>query len=146
MNCAKFKYSSALESEDKMYNDVRAFLIDQKINPRLINNIMLSVSEAFTNAYLHGNQADPKKTIQISMTANNNKITADITDEGCGEVKNHGGHKKAEIWHENGRGMMLMKAMTSAISFGKNAATGGLRVSMTFDRNKFKTEKKEQTV
>ena len=129
-----------------MYHDVRAFLTEQKIDSRLVNNIMLSISEAFTNAYLHGNQADPKKTIQISMTANNNKITADITDEGHGEVENHGGHKKSDIWQENGRGMMLMKAMTSDISFRKSIESGGLKVSMTFDRNKFKTEKKEQTV
>jgi len=93
MSSARFTYRSVLESENKMYNDVKTFLVKQKINSKLINNIMLSVSEAFTNALLHGNQSDPNKSIQILITANNKEITADITDEGHGDVENPDGYK-----------------------------------------------------
>ena len=120
-----------------MFDDVRTFLIEQKLTLRLINDIMLSVSEAFTNALLHGNQSDPDKSIQISITANNNEITADITDEGHGDVENLGGQKKVDLWQEDGRGMMLMKAMASGITFRKSTDTGGTLVSIKFDRNKY---------
>ncbi|RKX19761.1 MAG: hypothetical protein DRP51_06845 [Candidatus Zixiibacteriota bacterium] len=137
MSSARFTYRSVLESENKMYNDVKTFLVKQKINSKLINNIMLSVSEAFTNALLHGNQSDPNKSIQILITANNKEITADITDEGHGDVENPDGYKKADLWQEGGRGLMLIKTMTSEVSFGKSTETGGTQVSMKFDRNKY---------
>ncbi len=144
MSFVRFTYSSELESENKMYDDVEAFLMEQEINPRLINDIMLSISEAFTNALLHGNQSDPNKSIQISITANNNEITADITDEGHGDVEYLGGQKEVGLWQEGGRGMMLIKAMASDITFRKSVETGGMQVSMKFDRNKYKTDKKEE--
>lgn len=146
MNFVKFKYSSVLESDHKMYDDIKAFLVEQDIDPKLINNIMLSVSEAFTNALLHGNQSDPNKSIQILITANNNEITADITDEGHGDVENLGGQKEVDLWREGGRGMMLIEAMTKEVTFGKSAETGGTQVSMKFDRNKYKTNKVENKI
>ncbi|MCP4634308.1 MAG: ATP-binding protein, partial [candidate division Zixibacteria bacterium] len=129
MSSIILKYSSVLDSENIMYDDVRSFLVKQNIHRRLINNIMLSISEAFTNALLHGNQLDPNKSIQILITTNNKVITADITDEGTGEVDKLGDSKVADPWQEGGRGMMLIKRMTSDIKFRKSSETGGICVS-----------------
>ena len=145
MSFVKYRYSSVLESENKMFDDVRTFLIEQKLTPRLINDIMLSVSEAFTNALLHGNQSDPDKYILISITANNNEITADITDEGRGDMEHRGDQKEVDLWQEGGRGTMLIKKMTSEVTFGKSAETGGMQVSMKFNRNKH-NNKVEQNI
>ncbi len=123
-----------------MYDDVKAFLVDKGIDSRLINNIMLSVSEAFTNALLHGNQSDPNKSIHISITTNNNEITADISDEGSGDVEHLGSQEEADLWQEGGRGMMLMKRMSREVSFSKSIETGGTQVTIKFDRNKYKQE------
>ena len=128
-----------------MYDDVKAFLIDKALNDRLINNIMLSVSEAFTNALLHGNQSDPDKYIHISITTNNNEITADITDEGSGEAVNLCCDNKVDLWQEGGRGMMLIKRMSREVTFGKSVKTGGIQVSIKFDRNRY-SNKIEQKV
>ena len=128
-----------------MYDDVKAFLIDNDINTRLINNIMLSVSEAFTNALLHGNQSDPNKCIHISITINNSDITADIIDEGNGEVEHLGSQEEADLWQEGGRGMILMEKMSREVTFSKSIETGGTQTTIKFDRNKYK-QKIEQNI
>lgn len=120
-----------------MFDDVRNFLVDQNLNPRLINDIMLAISEGFTNALLHGNQSDPNKSIQISITANNKEITADITDEGRGDVEDLGNSEDIDLWQEGGRGLMLIKKMTSDVIFRKSSETGGIQVLMNFDRIKY---------
>ena len=128
-----------------MYDDVKTFLVDKGIDARLIGNIMLSVSEAFTNALLHGNQSDPNKSIHISITTNNNEITADIIDEGSGDVEHLGSDEEADLWQEGGRGMMLIKRMSREVAFSKSLITGGLQVTIKFDRNKYK-QKMEQNI
>lgn len=120
-----------------MFDDVRNFLVDQNLNPRLINDIMLAISEGFTNALLHGNQSDPNKSIQISITANNKEITADITDEGRGDVEDLGNSEDIDLWQEGGRGLLLIKKMTSDVIFRKSSETGGIQVLMNFDRIKY---------
>jgi len=143
MNTVRLKYSSKLISEQNMYDDVKAFLVENEIDSRLINNIMLSVSEAFTNALLHGNQSDPNKSIHVSISINNNEITADITDEGCGDIKNLGDPKEVDLWQEGGRGMMLIERMTKEVVFSKSIITGGTQVLLKFDRYKYSNKEKQ---
>ncbi len=145
MSFIKLTYSSVIKSEQYMYDDVKAFLVDKSIDARLINNIMLSVSEAFTNALLHGNQSDPNKSIHISITTNNDEIIADITDEGSGDVEHLGSHEEADLWQEGGRGMMLIKRISREVAFSKSIKTGGTQVTIKFDRNKYK-HKVEQNI
>ena len=65
MSIFKFIYVSNPDSEGKMYDDVRDLLIEWDIHHKLRNHILLAISEAFTNALIHGNKADPGKKIQL---------------------------------------------------------------------------------
>ncbi len=145
MSFIKLTYSSVIKSEQYMYDDVKTFLVDKGIDAMLIGNIMLSISEAFTNALLHGNQSDPNKSIHISITTNNDEITADIIDEGSGAVEHLGNDEIVDLWQEGGRGMMLIKRMSREVAFSKSIITGGTQVTIKFDRNKYK-QKMEQNI
>jgi len=141
MNIFKFMYSSNPDSEGKMYDDVSDLLIEWDIPHKLRNHILLAVSEAFTNALIHGNKADPAKKIQLFISIKNNEITADIVDEGCGLPNDFENRKDVSLWNEGGRGLKIMESITGKIKFGKNAETGGLQVTMTFDRSDYEIEK-----
>ena len=142
MSANRFTYKSVLESEGKMYDDIKAYLTERKISSKLCHNVLLAISEAFTNALLHGNKSDPNKSIEISITVNDNKITADIVDEGSGNPDGFGTGKNTDLWQEGGRGLMLMETLADMVAFTKNPNTGGLQVSMIFKlRNYSKIEK-----
>ena len=47
-------------------------------------NLKLAITEAFANAFLHGNQTDPKKKIYLSVEEEKTHLTVGIEDEGKG--------------------------------------------------------------
>lgn len=124
-----------------MYEDVSRSLTESNICRRLTNHILLAVSEAFTNAMIHGNMKDPAKMIQLFISIKNKEITADIVDEGFGLPEGLENSNDVDLWYEGGRGLMIMKSITGKIRFGRNTDTGGLQVSMTFDRSQYEIEK-----
>jgi len=104
----------------------------------MIPKVLLAVSEAFTNALEHGNTFDPDKTIEISIGINNEVVTADIIDEGTADVEIVNMRKPSDSLQEGGRGVDLMKSIADLIEIKRNTGTTGLRVSMKFERNKYK--------
>jgi len=126
-----------------MYRDIKKLLLDNNIHPRLSFHIILALSEAFSNALIHGNKLNPDRAILINMTINNDEITADIIDEGCGDPKRSGDQINCDLWRENGRGLMLMETLSSNITYCRNDSTGGLQVSMRFDKSRYKMEEEK---
>jgi serine/threonine-protein kinase RsbW len=143
MSMAKFKYCSSPGSEDTMYYDIKKLLMNNNIHPRLSFHIILALSEAFSNALIHGNKLNPNRMILINVAINNDEITADIIDEGRGDPTRDEDQGNFNLWRENGRGLMLMETLASSISYCRNADTGGLQVSMKFDRLRYEREEKK---
>ena len=83
--------------------------------------IMLTLSEAATNAIVHGNQEDPSKKVIIdaSTVAGSLKIT--VRDEGSGfdpdELENP--LKEENLLNEGGRGVYLIEEYTDELSFNE---------------------------
>lgn len=48
------------------------------------NELYLIVDEALTNALEHGNQWDPEKVINVTVTRDRDRLDISITDEGIG--------------------------------------------------------------
>ncbi len=135
MGKAKFFYESALESEDRAYTDVKKVLEEANISPKTIHRIMLAVSEAFTNALIHGNEYDPEKKIEIRISVNNKAVLADVIDEGLCDMKALSNRKSPVSTDEGGRGVDLIESMADEMEVRKNNHTGGLQVSMKFYRS-----------
>jgi len=135
-----FKYPSVLESEGQMYQEVKGVLSSSGIPDAMMYKILLVISEAFTNAMIHGNKYDPDKMIEISIVVNNKDIIADIIDEGQGDIENLRSRKPPELMQEGGRGVDLIESIADRVNISRSPYTSGLQVSMVFDRSKYMNE------
>lgn len=83
--------------------------------------IRLSLDEAITNAIRHGNCEDPSKKVVIEYSVDDEKVDLRVTDEGCGfrpgEVPDP--TRDENLNRPCGRGVMLMKAYMTDVSFNK---------------------------
>jgi serine/threonine-protein kinase RsbW len=142
MSTHTYKYLSQLASEDKMFDDLKQLLQMNEIEGKLCNDLKLAVSEAFTNALVHGNKLDPKRKVEINITINNQFITADIIDEGFGEPARMLAEEDQDLWRERGRGVILMETVADRVTFSRDHVTGGLQCTLLFDRERYINENK----
>lgn len=133
-----FTYPNVPEAESSMYTHVKKVLEGNQVSDNDVRRSMIVLSEAFTNAFLHGNKKEPAKHILINLSINQSWITADIIDEGID------GSSKAlqrisrlsglpEPGSVSGRGIALIKHYADDVSFSR-ANTGGLKVSIRLKR------------
>ncbi|TET94590.1 MAG: ATP-binding protein [Candidatus Zixiibacteriota bacterium] len=131
----EFTYPSTVASEDKMLDELATVLQANGIPKNTRNWFMLAVSEAFTNALVHGNKRNPRKTIKLVLFINNGLLAADIIDEGQGGLAKIKRRKPPTMLSEGGRGVDLMRHYASAVGFSETES-GGLKVSLRFDQMK----------
>lgn len=126
-----FHYPSTLDSEDQMLDDLHKVLEASKITGDSAWRLTLAVSEAFTNALVHGNGKNPLKTITLRVQVNENSVVADIADEGAGGlVRIQKRQKPSSLMAEGGRGIDLIEHYTDGVTFSESSQ-GGLTVSIT---------------
>ena len=93
--------------------------------------LMLSVSEAATNAVVHGNKLDLSKKVMIQAKANTAILTFTITDEGNGfdpeDIANP--VDEENLLNTSGRGVFLMREYTDEIEFQDD----GRKLILTFN-------------
>mgnify|MGYP001135949058 CR=1 FL=1 len=124
----QFRYASRLESEDQMLDDVQAVLELHQIVGGRAWRFTLVVSEAFTNALVHGNDSDPSRLVTLNVRVNELEIVADISDEGtrgleCLARKS----KPGDLLAESGRGIGFMERYADRVEY-RQSPTGGLVV------------------
>lgn len=130
-------YPSVTASEEKMFDDVLMLLQAHGIYGNLQDNFLLAVSEAFTNALIHGNKHEPHRKIKILLDINKDSVGADIIDEGQGGLDKVKQRRLPTLLSASGRGVDIMQHYASVVSFTETAH-GGLRVSIRFDLKKNK--------
>ena len=90
----------------------------------------LILSEAVTNAIVHGNDENPEKSVYIKVTVTDGSISAEVKDEGAGfEPK----EKKDPLKEENlmdvgGRGIFLIEQFADHMEFKENGSLLTFRV------------------
>ncbi len=133
MTTYSFIYPSVLDSEERMLGDLASILTENNIvNPERYE-FMLVISEAFTNALLHGNQLNPHKKIYLQVTINKKQLIADIIDEGELGLKEIQTKKPSELYGTNGRGIDLIRHYANHSGFTE-AENGGTKVSIVMER------------
>jgi serine/threonine-protein kinase RsbW len=131
------KYKTIISSQNKMMADLDQILDENQIVNPIRNHFKIAVSEAFTNALIHGNKLEANKIILVAININEFELSADIIDEGQDGLENIKNKKPATLVSESGRGVDLIKHFASQIEF-KEIITGGLKVSIKFDRKERK--------
>ncbi len=88
-------------------------------------NILISLTEAVTNAIVHGNSGDDSKKVKVALEKNANKLTFKVTDEGPGF--DFGGlpdpTAPENLLRVGGRGVFMMKQLSDLVVFSENGST-----------------------
>lgn len=92
----------------------------------------LVLSEAVTNAIVHGNKQDESKKVDVSVTVTDIAITGDVIDEGDGfdpdEKKNP--LKEENLLDTSGRGVFLIREFADHVEFRKSGTHIRFRVDL----------------
>lgn len=98
--------------------------------PDTHGNILVSLTEAVTNAVLHGNQGDCRKNVSISLSRKQDALAISVSDEGPGfdpgAVPDPTNLDYLECC--GGRGLFLMRNLADECRFER----GGRTVEMRF--------------
>jgi serine/threonine-protein kinase RsbW len=78
-----------------------------------LDHIMISATEAVTNAIRHGNKLDPKKSVFFLLECSENEISISINDQGNGFNPEEIPDPLADenLLNPGGRGVFLMKKL-----------------------------------
>ncbi|HPF37214.1 MAG TPA: ATP-binding protein [Phycisphaerae bacterium] len=94
--------------------------------------IKLALEEAVTNAFRHGNAANPDKRIIVRYEVTEAYVQIEVEDEGCGFNPESVPDPTLpeNIDRPHGRGIMLMRAYLDVVEYHK----GGCAVRMVMNR------------
>jgi len=120
----KIRISSRAENiilVERMIEDVCDLF---NISEDYYGNILVAITEAVNNAIYHGNQANPRKNIDIFFKSYPDKVSFIVKDEGPGfnfdslpDPTN-----PENIENPNGRGVFLMRKLADKVSFEDNGS------------------------
>ena len=95
------------------------------LNPDMYGNILITLTEAVTNAIIHGNLRDETKYVKVQLKKLANKLAFQISDEGIGfDFDNLPDPTSPEnLLKLGGRGVFLMKQLSDDVVFSDNGRT-----------------------
>ncbi len=98
---------------------VNYFAVDLNIKAEKIPGIMLAVTEASTNAIIHGNKSDETKFVSIDVTKEDNQLIIRVKDQGKGfdPAKIPDPTEIDNLLKDSGRGIYLMRVYMDDLKF-----------------------------
>ena len=117
------KYHLEVESNAKNLITVEEFVnyfaVDLNINADKIPGLLLAVTEASTNAIIHGNKSDETKLIMIDVTKEDNQLIIRVKDQGKGfdPAKIPDPTETDNLLKDSGRGIYLMRVYMDDLKF-----------------------------
>lgn len=90
----------------------------------------LILSEAVTNAIVHGNKENPEKSVHIKVGVTSSSISAEVKDEGEGfePGKKKDPLKEEHLMDTGGRGIFLIEQFADEMEFKENGTLLTFRV------------------
>ena len=117
-----------LERVEDLLNELQQAL---GFNDDFYARLMLTVSEAATNAVVHGNDLDPSKKATIRAEASDSTLIISTTDEGNGfdneDIPNP--LDQENLLNTSGRGIFLMREYADEIEYKDD----GRKLILTFN-------------
>jgi len=115
-----------LDSNPKNIAEVEPFVLqivkEYSIGEELFGNMLITLTEAVSNAIIHGNRAKTDKKVVICTNCCPEKIAFTVEDEGTGFNPESLPDPTApeNILNPGGRGVFLMRQLSDAVHFHKN--------------------------
>lgn len=93
-----------------------------EINQDLYGNMLITLTEAVSNAIIHGNSAKASKKVIVTTNCYPKKISFTVQDEGIGFDPDMLPDPTApeNILTPGGRGVFLMRQLSDTVTFGDN--------------------------
>ncbi len=125
----QFSFPSAPEQVAHVEPFVDRLAQEFGLTPDVHSNVLLSLTEAVTNAILHGNRGDLRKSVSISLKRQRDAIAIRVSDEGPGfDPRNLPDPTSPERLEEcGGRGIHLMRHLTDGCKFMRGGSTVEMR-------------------
>ncbi|MFC1492841.1 ATP-binding protein [candidate division KSB1 bacterium] len=126
MNEGEKKYTIVIPSNLDKLADVKH--LSEKVagiagfNSEQTYNISMAVIEAVSNAIVHGNKSDEKRKTVVDFLIGDDKVTATVRDQGNGfdPAKLANPVDPENIMKISGRGLLILRALTSDVKFNFN--------------------------
>ena len=112
------------------------------MNPEDKFRFAICVSEAYTNACIHGNKSNPTKSVNVIFTWDADSVRVDVEDQGEGSasaLQIEESRPDIDAEKSSGRGVGIMKQFADRLEV-EERQEGGLRVSITFRLRKRKSQ------
>jgi serine/threonine-protein kinase RsbW len=112
---------------------VNYFAIDLGVKVDKIPGLLLSVTEAATNAFIHGNKSDETKLVIIDATKVDNQLIISVKDQGKGfdPSKIPDPTETDNLLKDSGRGIYLMRVYMDDLKF--NVTPQGTETILTLN-------------
>lgn len=133
-NVMKLSFSARSENEAFARIAVAAFV--SQLDPTLdeLNDLKTAVSEAVTNAIIHGYDSDPARLVTIEASIDKDTVNISVTDEGQGiedmELARQPLYTSKPELERSGMGFTIMENFMDHFEV-ESAAGVGTRVVMT---------------
>ncbi len=124
--------ASDLKSLQELHNFCESLKSKIDLGGQLHDNIQLVLSEAATNAIIHGNQHNPGKSVSIEVYADDIQVALVVSDEGQGFDPSSLPDPLSEenLLKQGGRGIFLIEQFADNVEYRDNGST----VVLTFNR------------
>lgn len=124
--------SSTFDQAETIPDFVDNIADECKLDEDPAETFKLILSEAVTNAIVHGNNEDPDKSVHVKVDITDEHIAAEIKDEGGGFDPDE---KKDPLKEENlldvgGRGIFLIREFSDHLEFRENGTLLYFRVDL----------------
>lgn len=112
---------SDFDSLDQVTRIVEDLTVTAGLDEAAAGALMLSLSEAVTNAIMHGNKQDPTKWVHIRAVKNGDDLEVTVEDEGDGFNPDMipSPVDSDNLLRQGGRGVFLMRMYCKDVRFSK---------------------------
>ncbi len=123
----------SLDSNPCHVDQVQPFVDDvaqrYHLTPDTQGNMLLTLTEAVTNAMLHGNRGDCSKKVHVALIRHNDALEVRVSDQGEGfNPDSVPDPTSAECLEKcGGRGIFLMRELSDGCCFERNGSTVAMR-------------------
>ncbi|CAN5375295.1 hypothetical protein BH23BAC3_BH23BAC3_07320 [soil metagenome] len=127
--------SSTFRESEKIPDFVDQIRDECELDEECSETFKLVLSEAVTNAILHGNKQDKKKKVDIRIQVSGEAITADVKDQGEGfnPDENKNPLSEENLLDTSGRGLFLIRQFTDHVEFSEKGTHLHFRVDFAED-------------
>jgi len=131
-------YHLEIESNPKNLITVEEFInyfaVDLNIGEEKMAGLLLSVTEATTNAIIHGNKCDESKIVTLDVRKEEDRIVIKVKDQGKGfePAKVPDPTEPENLLKDSGRGLYLMRVYMDDVKY--NITPDGTEITLIINQ------------